>query len=204
MKTAAFEADIRQVGQLPCLYKLSKTGAAQSWQIFVHGNTFWTEAGQIGGVITKSEPTTCEGKNIGRANETSGFAQALAEASAKHKKKLEHGYNLTMETIGDGLSYYEPMLAHKFVDYKEDLKYPVLCQRKSDGIRAIITKDGATTRKGKPHKCVPHILKALKPFFDKDPDAILDGELYNHELHDDFNKISSFFNFKISIRKSFF
>ena len=37
-----------------------------------------------------------------------------------------------------------------------------------------------------------HILEDLKPFFDTYPeDAILDGELYNHDLRDDFEKIIS-------------
>jgi len=38
---------------------------------------------------------------------------------------------------------------------------------------------------------VDHIEKALKPFFAKNPTAILDGELYNHGLKDDFEKIIS-------------
>jgi ATP-dependent DNA ligase len=38
---------------------------------------------------------------------------------------------------------------------------------------------------------VQHIEQALKPFFAKNPTAILDGELYNHGLKDDFEKIIS-------------
>jgi ATP-dependent DNA ligase len=38
---------------------------------------------------------------------------------------------------------------------------------------------------------VEHIEQALKPFFAKNPTAILDGELYNHGLKDDFEKIIS-------------
>ena len=38
---------------------------------------------------------------------------------------------------------------------------------------------------------VDHIEQALKPFFAKNPTAILDGELYNHGLKDDFEKIIS-------------
>ena len=36
-----------------------------------------------------------------------------------------------------------------------------------------------------------HILAELKPFFQKHPNVILDGELYNHDLKDDFEKIIS-------------
>jgi ATP-dependent DNA ligase len=38
---------------------------------------------------------------------------------------------------------------------------------------------------------VEHIEQALKPFFAKNPTAVLDGELYNHGLKDDFEKIIS-------------
>ena len=45
--------------------------------------------------------------------------------------------------------HYEPMLAQKFEKYKDKLSWPVITQRKSDGIRAVITKDGAMSRMGK-------------------------------------------------------
>ena len=36
-----------------------------------------------------------------------------------------------------------------------------------------------------------HILDELQPFFNKYPDVVLDGELYNHDLKDNFEKIIS-------------
>ena len=49
------------------------------------------------------------------------------------------------------------------------------------------------SRKHKEFKSVPHLKenRFIIEFFKKYPDAILDGELYNHELKDDFNKIVS-------------
>lgn len=173
------------------IYKRTATGSIQQWTIFTDGNSYWTEEGQVNGVITKSKPTVCEAKNIGKANATSAEEQAVIEAKSKMQKKLDKGYFLNIKDIDNGVSYFEPMLAHKFEDRKDKIKYPVFVQRKSDGIRAIISKNGATTRNGKTHKCIPHILKALEPLFEKYPNTILDGELYNHDLHDDFNKISS-------------
>ena len=38
---------------------------------------------------------------------------------------------------------------------------------------------------------IQHILDELQPFFNKYPDVVLDGELYNHDLKDDFEKIIS-------------
>ena len=65
-------------------------------------------------------------------------------------------------------------------------------QTKLDGMRCYITKDGMFSRAHKPVLSAPHIIKALKPFFDEyGDDVILDGELYNHKFADDFNKIIS-------------
>ena len=60
-----------------------------------------------------------------------------------------------------------------------------------DGVRCLFTKDGAYSRTGKKFMNLRHIEMALKPFFDKNPDVTLDGELYNHKLKNDFEKIIS-------------
>jgi ATP-dependent DNA ligase len=49
----------------------------------------------------------------------------------------------------------------------------------------------AYSRTGKEWKNIDHILEQLKPFFAKYPNVILDGELYNHDLRDNFEKIIS-------------
>jgi len=175
----------------PTLYKRTKTGAKQQWTIYVKGNTFYTIEGLVDGKLTTSKPTFCSGKNIGRSNETAAEEQAKKEAQAKWDRKVEKNYTTDINKIDNVNMYYEPMLAHKFENYKHKIHYPVITQRKSDGIRAIITENCAMSRNGKQHKTVDHILKALQPFFKKYPDAILDGELYSHRLHDDFNKITS-------------
>ena len=66
---------------------------------------------------------------------------------------------------------------------------PVFSQPKLDGIRCIAMREGLFTRTGKPIVAVPHIHEELEPFFEKYPNAVLDGELYNHAYKDDFNKI---------------
>lgn len=83
------------------------------------------------------------------------------------------------------------MLAHKFDQSRIDFKRPVYIQAKLDGVRCLFTKDGAFSRNGKQFMNVRHIEMALKPFFAKQPDVVLDGELYNHKLKDDFEKIIS-------------
>ena len=85
----------------------------------------------------------------------------------------------------------KPMLAHKYDDNRVDWSQPVYIQPKLDGVRCVITKDGAFSRTGKQFKNIAHIELSLKSFFDQQPDVILDGELYNHDLKDDFEKIIS-------------
>jgi len=81
------------------------------------------------------------------------------------------------------------MLAHKYNEDKAD--YPAFIQPKLDGVRCLFTAKGAFSRANNQFMNVEHIEQALKPFFAKNPTAILDGELYNHELKDDFEKIIS-------------
>ena len=81
------------------------------------------------------------------------------------------------------------MLAHKYNEDKAD--YPAFIQPKLDGVRCLFTAKGAFSRANNQFMNVDHIEQALKPFFAKNPTAVLDGELYNHGLKDDFEKIVS-------------
>ena len=85
----------------------------------------------------------------------------------------------------------KPMLAHKFDDSRVDWSQPVYIQPKLDGVRCLFTKDGAYSRTGKKFMNLAHIELALIPFFKEQPDVVLDGELYNHKLKRDFEKIIS-------------
>jgi len=85
----------------------------------------------------------------------------------------------------------KPMLAHKFDESRVDWSQPAYIQPKLDGVRCLFTKDGAYSRTGKHFKNLAHIELALISFFKQNPDVILDGELYNHKLKNDFEKIIS-------------
>ena len=90
----------------------------------------------------------------------------------------------------------KPMLAYKVDKKPVDWSEKVFMQPKLDGVRCIIQLNDeneviAYSRTGKPWLNIKHILQDLKPFFDQHPDVILDGELYNHDLRDNFNKIIS-------------
>ena len=85
----------------------------------------------------------------------------------------------------------KPMLAHKFDDSRVDWSKPVYIQPKLDGVRCLFTKYGAYSRAGNKFMNLAHIEAQLIPFFNERPDFVLDGELYNHNLKNDFEKIIS-------------
>ena len=98
----------------------------------------------------------------------------------------------------------KPMLAYPVSKKPVDYTNEVFIQPKLDGVRCIIQANQvnhfsrpieyevkAYSRTGKEWKNIDHILEELKPFFGKYPYVILDGELYNHDLKDDFEKIIS-------------
>ena len=174
--------------KLPTIYKKTKTGKIQEWTIEVKGNQYRTISGQTDGEKITNEWTDCDVKNAGRANATTPQEQAIKEAEAKRKKKLESGYFESVKDINK-TQYFEPMLAHKYGDY--DLDFPVYSQPKLDGIRCIVTKDGMFSRNGKAIISAPHIRENLEKFFKDYPNAILDGELYCDKFANDFNKICS-------------
>jgi len=160
------------------LYKNTSLGQLQSWQIVVEGNTYYT----IEGInqLSQSKPTVCVGKNVGRANETTPEEQALLEANSLYQKKLDKGYS---EDAPQASKFFEPMLAFEREKYEKLLfTVPTYVQPKLDGVRAILKDGKLTSRNGKQIISCPHL---------ELPNRFLDGELYSHELKEDFNKIIS-------------
>ena len=170
------------------LVKRRSDGGIQEWSIEVQGNGFRVTAGKQGRKQRVNEWTYCKGKNQGKSNETTDEQQAEVEAKSKWKKKLDGEYALSLDKVDD-IGYVKPMLAHKWEDYSTKVDFPLYAQPKLDGIRCIIDKNGMKTRTGKPIVAVPHIFESLKPFFEKWPFAILDGELYCDKFENDFNSI---------------
>jgi DNA ligase-1 len=89
----------------------------------------------------------------------------------------------------------KPMLAYPVNKKPIDYSKPVFVQPKLDGVRCTIQYDAgvvtAWSRTGKEWKNIEHIKLNLYRFFDKHPNVILDGELYNHAFKDDFEQIIS-------------
>ena len=188
---------------LPKLFKRNTTGSIQTWEIKVKGGSYSTLSGKLDGKIKQSHPTTCKGKNTGKDNETTDAEQAQSEAKSKWTKQHDKGYTADIDNVDAALAaFFRPMLAEKFIEekYNDDgtieikkanINYPAFAQRKFDGMRCTLSAKGAYSRKGKPIATVPHLLALFKPVFEKYPTAVFDGELYNHALKEDFEKMMS-------------
>lgn len=174
------------------LYKKDKKGKQQIWTIEVEQHTFRTTEGYEGGAMTTTEWTVCEGKHIGKKNETRPQEQAQQEAWSKIKKQKDKGWS---EDITEDVKVkILPMLAHKYNDHIEYVKSKegVATQPKLDGLRCVADYLAMYSRNGKPIVSAPHIMAEIKDLIEGLPfPMMLDGELYNHDLKADFNKIMS-------------
>jgi len=171
--------------ELKTLYSRSVKGKINEFVIEIEDDKYRTITGFTDGIKTTSQWTVCKAKSYCTAEE-----QALKEATAIHRKKKETGSFENIKDI-DNEIHFEPMLAHKWEDQKDKIKFPVYSQPKLDGIRCIVKKDGMWSRNGKKIISAPHIFELMKPLFDKDSSLIFDGELYADKFANDFNAICS-------------
>ena len=181
--------------KLPTLYKRDTNGNIRELTVeYSNGvlNATRTIAGIKDGNLVTSGWKDATGKNTGKANATTDAEQAQKEAKAMWDKKVEKEYFEDINLV-DTYDKFKPQLAHDYskLDVGQRMQLDMICQPKLDGIRCIARKDGLFTRAGKEITTCNHIHNALKDYFEKNPTDILDGELYNHELRDDFNKITS-------------
>lgn len=170
-----------EIIQHPVLYKRDSNGNIREWHLERQGSTYRTVAGVRGGKMVYSE-----WRQANARSQATDEAQAIFEIESQYRHQLERDYFERVEEV-DTPRIFEPMLAHTFAGWKG----PCYSQPKLDGIRCIATAKGLWSRAGKAFLNTDHIIVALAPYFERFPDAIIDGELYNHELKDDFNAISS-------------
>ena len=88
------------------------------------------------------------------------------------------------------------MLAYPVSDKPINYDEKVFMQPKLDGVRCLIQYDKKTgvtawSRTGKQWKNIHHITSSLEKWFQSNQTTVLDGELYNHDLKDDFETIIS-------------
>lgn len=176
----------------PTLYKMDSRGNTRIWRMEQDGPRFRTISGLKDGKQVTTDWTVAERKNVGKTNATTAEEQAGLEIEAQYRLKLRKDYHKSVEDIVTQ-KFFKPMLAKDYTKHKDRIDWAtnVYAQPKLDGIRCIATKDGLWSRTGKPIEAVPHLNNALAPLFAADPALVLDGELYNHELRDNFNEIVS-------------
>lgn len=180
---ARIDGQLPLQGLGPVLYKLDSLGKLRTWRMELdqEGGAYRTLAGLDGGKQAVSGWTVCQAKS-----QASDGEQARFEVLAQYDHQLNREYHLTADTVSVP-KMIEPMLAKTYDGWPG----PGYAQPKLDGIRCIADVNGLWTRQGQPIVAVPHIHAALAPLFAADPDLILDGELYNHDLREDFGAISS-------------
>ena len=183
---------MQNIVSLDPLYKRDSKGKVRIWTMEVGYNND-NEAGirTISGLVDGQKVTSAwnltEAKNVGRSNATTAKTQAEFEAQAEWTKNVDKDYFVDVNAI-DSYTAFKPMLAHDFT------KTPVtsgITQPKLDGIRMVVNTRGLYSRSNKEIVAVPHIAEALADFIKDHPTVTLDGELYNHELKDNFQKITS-------------
>lgn len=173
----------------PTLYNTTEVQKILEWQISVQWidniPTIVTVFGYSDGKKQKAMLKVQQGKNIGRSNQTTPYEQAVAEAKSKWEKKLLENYR---QHLTDTVQLL-PMLAHKYVDHKKKVVWPVYGQSKFNGVRCLaFVKDCSVSyisRKGKTYETLNHWNDELKTLFPSG--TILDGEAFNPNLN--FQKI---------------
>lgn len=183
----------------PTLYKKSHAGEIWQWTISVDRNQILTRWGRAGKTVRETHEVIKAGKNTGRANATTSEQQALAEARSRWEKNLKKGYVETQKDASKGKVHgmiqggIFPMLAHRYNEHGDKICWPAYAQPKLDGHRciAVILKGKCTlwSRTRKPIASVPHIVAAVEALGVRD--AILDGELYNHDYREKFEQLTS-------------
>lgn len=190
----------------PTLYKRDSKAKIREWHMEI-GQIYGTDecahravTGLQDGKKIESGWKATKGKNIGKANATTPYTQAEAEIEALYTRQKESGYFEDIDLI-DTYSTFEPMLAEKYGDAVKKKKLPrrQFAQPKLDGIRCNVMVDEsedwirpvAMSRAAKPFVTVDHIINLLAPTLLKNANLVFDGELYNHELKEDFNQIAS-------------
>jgi DNA ligase-1 len=163
------------------LYKSTKSGATQQWSISTEGATFTCTFGQVDGKL-QSQTTACEGRNIGRANETTPEQQAVLEAQALVTKKLKSGYSTSIACDSE---VQLPMKVKSYQDQIKNITFPCYSEFKYNGINGLyrLDDDGKLTlysRGGEVYPPLPHLEPTIHAILNELNRTELIGELYIH------------------------
>lgn len=178
---------------VPIYSRGSDNKTLRYWHYEIDGANWRGHYGIVGGKDAVSKWSTAKPTNEGKKNECNAEAQAIFEANAEEVKKLDREYRRTEAELVNVPAAV--MLAQDYTKLKKPLIFNpngVAAQPKLDGFRLVGERRGGYSREFQPFgDAIIHIREAFAPIFAKYPDLILDGELYNHTLKHDFNKLSS-------------
>jgi hypothetical protein len=154
----------------------------------------WSVSGRADLNPTTNIPTFIKaGKNIGRANETNVFTQALITMRSKHLKKIDGGYisgdaapAAAVVPDANAARPYYMMAYHKWIDKPRDptrhIKFPAAVSIKFDGTRVQVhsTADRIvfSSRRKKLFPSKPYLEQNLQKLFTKYPNIYLDAEAF--------------------------
>lgn len=187
------------------LYKVDSNDNLRVWFMERQGNKHRVVAGVDGGSLVTNAWTECGSKGKGKA-QTTPEEQAIKEVEALYKKSLDRDYYETPEAARGPARNYLPMLAQSWKDttwakwVARVLPFAphavlsptgVYFQPKLDGYCCIAKEHGLQSREGLPILTAPHVERELAAFFAAWGDGPLHGELYNHDLKDEFEKLGS-------------
>ena len=162
------------------IYKLDSKGKVRVLHVYTKGSDVIQNSGVHGSENMVNHIHTCEGKNIGKSNETTPDQQAILEATSKIENKMSTGYFTTIEEAKNNIVIL-PMLAKDYKKESHKIKFPCVVQPKLDGMRALYNKkSGFISRKGKSIDTMKHIEDGLPNVSQQLNDNYLDGELYVH------------------------
>jgi DNA ligase-1 len=176
----------KQTKKFPTLYKNMSNGMTQQWDIQVKMNSdnlpeIICTHGVVDGKQVKEVKLISSGKNIGKANETTPWEQAVSEAQSTWTKKKDKGYR---ETQGSDDILILPMLAREYSKAKHRIIMPCHVQPKLNGVRCIssLNKSEASmmSRGGKPILKFAHLREEIKSLLESanQKGLHLDGEIY--------------------------
>lgn len=183
-----FRSELKYPKQSHCfpeLYKKGSKGEIRRWFLKVSEQlngtcVIITNHGVKGGIQQTAVQKIEAGKNIGKANETSTWAQAFSEAKAMWQKKKDTGY----AEEGEINEVLLPMLALRLLD-KPNTLYPVYVQPKLNGVRCLANKISEseieyTSKTGKPYNTLEHLTPTLLRIMNVG--EIFDGEIFSQNL----------------------
>lgn len=146
------------IKEWPVLQSTAKTGKTKYWQIRAlnDGGNQWGALVEVEwwqeGSVHQRQARKVQGKNIGRANETTPIQQALSEAESDFKKQQDKGYS---EDGNKKVDYLLPMLAQDYKSKSKKIVFPCAGQPKLDGVRCLFNNRlGFWSRQGKPFDAV--------------------------------------------------